>query len=265
MGGDERFFEDKVIQQEMLDLYHEKPGQFDDDQDDEVDLVSYAFQIWEDAIQKNPSLKEEIPALPPVIYSTKPFASDPNHPQGVLAFIRTPQGNETMAWGSEDKQIITQSPYAILQAAECQPETLPCARFPNHHDLVAKAVQYTLSTCNEPGIGQLGPQQGVRAKTYARLSLLAHNQQLEFFGLLPNEKQELEQAIDLIYQYPLCASATKILGNALHTKAPVQNFVDMVMALFQSHTLCQNKNSPEDEEPSPGPQIICSMGLRAKR
>ena len=58
----------------LLDLYHEKAGILDGDADTEVDLASYAYQIWKNAIDRSPALQKTIPALPPVVYSTRPHA-----------------------------------------------------------------------------------------------------------------------------------------------------------------------------------------------
>lgn len=70
VGTDEIFFEgadDNLI----LDLYHEKAGILDDESDSEVDLVSEALSIWENAKEKYPDIAQKIEQLPNVIYSTK--------------------------------------------------------------------------------------------------------------------------------------------------------------------------------------------------
>jgi len=52
LGSDEQFFEDELNNQVLRDLYTEKSGILDGDFDSEVDLASYAYQIWRNAIQK---------------------------------------------------------------------------------------------------------------------------------------------------------------------------------------------------------------------
>ena len=77
VGTDEHFFEDDHGEQTIRDLFTEKSGILDDDPDSEVDLSSYAYQIWKNAIDRDPSLEKAIPALPEVVYSTKrPHAPD---------------------------------------------------------------------------------------------------------------------------------------------------------------------------------------------
>ena len=49
VGTDEAFFEG-ASDDVMLDLYNEKSGILDEEEDSEVNLTSEAFQIWNDAI-----------------------------------------------------------------------------------------------------------------------------------------------------------------------------------------------------------------------
>ena len=72
VGTDEAFFEDEREKQSLLALYHEKSGILDGDADNEVDLASYAYQIWKNATDRDPELLRIIPELPPIVYSTKP-------------------------------------------------------------------------------------------------------------------------------------------------------------------------------------------------
>lgn len=68
LGTDEQFFEDDRDDQRVLDLYHEKAGILDEEDDTEVDLASYAYQIWKNATTQDPELQKIIPELPPVVY-----------------------------------------------------------------------------------------------------------------------------------------------------------------------------------------------------
>ncbi len=72
VGTDEQFFEDDRNEQIVRDLFTENSGILDDDPDTEVDLSSYAYQIWKNAIDRDPALEKAIPALPDVVYSTRP-------------------------------------------------------------------------------------------------------------------------------------------------------------------------------------------------
>src|SRR5208283_1582152 len=71
VGTDEAFFEDEHDRQRLIDLYHEKSGILDGEVDGEVDLASYAYQIWKNAIDRFPDLQKTVPSLPPVVFSTR--------------------------------------------------------------------------------------------------------------------------------------------------------------------------------------------------
>src|SRR4030095_4517845 len=91
-------FENDQNDQVIRDLFTEKAGILDGDADTEVDLGSYAYQIWKNAIDRDPALQKIIPDLPDVVYSTKPHAPTVGQPEGVLAYVRTTQGNDALAW-----------------------------------------------------------------------------------------------------------------------------------------------------------------------
>jgi superfamily II DNA/RNA helicase len=69
VGSDERFFDGDPIN--IHDLYSEKNGLLNEQEDNEIDLPSYALQIWNEATNANPILKTLIAKLPDVIYSSK--------------------------------------------------------------------------------------------------------------------------------------------------------------------------------------------------
>jgi Helicase conserved C-terminal domain/PLD-like domain/SNF2-related domain len=98
VGTDEAFFEDETDLQPIVDIYNEKAGVLDGDVDGEVDLSSYAYQIWKNAIDRDPSLKKTVEGLPNVVYSTKRHTALPDAPPGVLMYARTGEGNDALAW-----------------------------------------------------------------------------------------------------------------------------------------------------------------------
>jgi superfamily II DNA/RNA helicase len=71
VGSDETFFDDDKDDDLIRDLYTEKNGILDDDGDTEVDLASYAYQIWKNATDADPSLVAKIESMPNVVYATK--------------------------------------------------------------------------------------------------------------------------------------------------------------------------------------------------
>ncbi|MFM8332836.1 MAG: helicase-related protein, partial [Candidatus Methylumidiphilus sp.] len=71
VGSDEAFFDDDRDDNLIRDLYTERNGILDDDGDNEVDLASYAYQIWKNATDADPTLVGKVEALPNVVYATK--------------------------------------------------------------------------------------------------------------------------------------------------------------------------------------------------
>ncbi|GAG09972.1 unnamed protein product, partial [marine sediment metagenome] len=128
VGTDEEFFEDDAKDQPMLDLYNEKAGIMDGEADGDVDLASYAYQIWKNAVDTNPSLLKTISDLPDVIYSTRAHQGTVAQPQGVLVYVRTAEGNDSLAWVDKDGKSVSQSQLRILEVARCKPETPAVAR-----------------------------------------------------------------------------------------------------------------------------------------
>ena len=102
VGTDEAFFEDDRNDAAVMDLYHEKAGILDGDADTEVDLASYAYQIWKNAIDRDPALEKLISELPPVVFSTKAYKPTEARPGGVLAYVRTHEGNDALAWVNKE-------------------------------------------------------------------------------------------------------------------------------------------------------------------
>src|SRR5207302_6843785 len=97
VGTDEAFFDDDRNDQIILDLYNEKTGILDRDAETEVDLASYAYQIWRNAITADPSLQKTIPELPPVVFATRSYQPTDKEPAGVLVYMRTADDNDALA------------------------------------------------------------------------------------------------------------------------------------------------------------------------
>lgn len=251
VGTDEAFFEDERERQKLLDLYHENAGILDGDAETEVDLASYAYQIWKNAIDRFPELQKTIPELPPVVYSTRPHEATVGKPHGVLVYLRTTDGNDALAWVDKEGKNVTESQFEILKAAECSPITPALPRQENHHDLVRRGVEFVIAEEKSVG-GQLGRPSGARFRTYERLKRYAEQVKGTLFDL-----PQLSKAIEEIYRYPLRQSATDTLNRQLRTGISDDKLAELVMALRDDDRLC----IIHDEEQSDEPQIICSLGL----
>jgi superfamily II DNA or RNA helicase len=253
VGTDEAFFEDDRNNAAVVDLYHEKAGILDGDADTEVDLASYAYQIWKNAIDREPALEKRITDLPPVVFSTKSHNPTPTRPEGVLAYVRTHEGNDALAWVDGNGEAVTESQFDILRAAECAPDTPGLARQENHHRLVESAV--TLIVDEEKIIGgQLGRPSGARFRTYEHLKSYAEDVKGSLF-----DTPQLAKVIEEIYRNPLRQSATDVLNRQLRSGISNEKLAELAISLHDDDRLCQHTEEGETKEP----QLICSLGLAA--
>jgi len=252
VGTDEAFFEDDRNDQAVRDLFTEKAGILDGDADTEVDLASYAYQIWKNAIAADPKLEKVIADLPPVVYSTKAHQPAVGGPPGVIVYLRTAEDNDALIWMNRAGAVATESQKAILDAARCSPDTPALTRLENHHDLVREGVTQVLKEEKSVG-GQLGRPSGARFRTYERLKQYAEDVEGTIF-----EKQELHRAIEEIYRHPLRDAAKDALNRLLRAHASSEDIAAKVMALRDADVLTVKGGASESREP----HIICSMGLR---
>ena len=251
IGTDEAFFEDERNEQNMHDLFTEKADILDGESDTEVDLASYAYQIWKNAITENPELEKIIPALPNVSYSAQQYQSKTKLPEGVIVYMRTAEDNDALIYVDKTGKSITESQKAILDAAKCSPGTPLVQPFVNHHELVQRGVEQIINDEKNLG-GQLGRPSGARFRTYERLKQYAGEIKGTIF-----EKPELDHAIEEIFKYPLQDSAKDHLNRLLKAHASNQDLAQRIIALRDEGTFCINSEEAKPKEP----RIICSLGL----
>jgi superfamily II DNA or RNA helicase len=251
LGSDETFFEGDPVN--IADLYNEKAGILDQEDEGEVDLASYAYQIWKNATDADPELKRIVPDLPNVVYGTKAHGERQN--EGAIVYTRTADDNDILAWVNTKGDIITQSQLTILKAAECTPETRALHKIENHHKLVESAMEHIQQVESSIG-GQLGKKTGAKYRTYMRLvRYYEENKDTLFAG------EPLKRAIDDLYKYPLRESARDTLNRQLKAGIDDAGLADLVVALREEEKLCiVDETEVERREP----QIICSLGMKAE-
>ena len=190
VGSDEVFFEGN--EQNLLDMYNEKSGSLDGDDDDvDVDLGSFAYQIWKNATDANPKLKNIIPAIPNIAYSTK--AATNISENGVITYARTYNDFDVLTWYNSEGKIVSQSQNRILQAMACtiNEPCLPAQE--NHLALVEKAVKGIKNENTNVG-GILGSRFSTKRKIYELLNHY-YEQPLTLFNT-QEKKELLKFAID---------------------------------------------------------------------
>lgn len=251
VGSDEVFFEGN--EQNLRDMYNEKSGSLDDEDDNDVDLASQAYQIWKNATDANPKLKQIIPALSNIIYSTKKTGSPVE--DGVITYAKTHNDYDVLTWYNSKGEIISQSQKKILAAMACSADEPPQEPLGNHFDLVKKAIDgMKQETTSVSGI--LGNRFSTRFRI---IDLLEHYYQQPtslFFDA--DKKQQLKYAIDDIYNYQLLEGTKFILGRMLRTSNN-DDIVESILEMHKNGTLCRIE---EDRNQQKDPTIICSMGLK---
>ena len=251
VGADESFFEDDQNNQTIVNLYNEKAGILDGEEDNEVDLSSYAYQIWKNAITADPSLKKTIEEMPSLVYSCKAHEPTEGEPSGALVYARTGQGNDYLAWVNEQGESVSESQYEILKAAACLPETPALPKPENHHELVCNGLKAIQDVEKNFG-GNLGSRVGIRFRVYARLK--------DFIRINENTlfvTEEMKKALDDIYRFPLRDLAKDQLNRQIRAGIQDQQLAEVVVSLRQDGRLCIIEEDEEQKEPT----IICSLGL----
>ncbi len=250
VGSDEQFFDGDAVS--IHDLYCEKYGILDEQADEEIDLPSFAQQIWNEATNANPSLKTLIPNLPDVIYSSK--AAVKSQKTGVIVYAKTSNDNDVLTWLSDDGEIVTQSQFAILNAAACSISTPIKNRDNAHHDLILQSMD-TIHEMDLHVGGQLGRKTGARYQTYHRLKTYC-----EFYLEDIFLDVDLKKAIDEIYNHPLHEAAKESLSRQLKIGVNDVSLVDLVLHLRGEGKLSRIVQKNDDDEMIE-PSVICSLGI----
>jgi hypothetical protein len=254
LGSDEQFFEDDPKHSMLKNLYTEKAGILDGGVDNEVDLASYAWQIWHNATKANADLRRTVEKMPDVVYSTRAHTGTPEAPEGVLVYLKTADGNDALAWMDKDGNSFTQSQLKILDMAKCEPNTPAIPRHPQHHEFVEKGVEHMIDEERTVG-GQLGRPRGARFQAYDRLKKYQERLKGENSLFLTDE---LSKVVHAIYHYPLRATATDTLNRQLRSAISDESLAGLCISLYREDRLCVIS---EEEHHTHEPKIICSMGL----
>ena len=250
VGSDEVFFDGDPVN--IRDLYNEKAGLLDDDDADDVDLTSKAFEIWNQAIKANPGLKKTIMNMPNVVYSTK-SKPDSVVNNGVITYHKTASGTDVLTWLDQGGQVRSRSQNRILKVLECSLASPALERLDDHFVLVEKAVAISKQAQKSTG-GHLGKKSSVRYKTYMRLKRFFDENANTLF-----ENEDLKKAIDDIYKHPMKESAKTLLNRRLRLGLTDPELAEVVINLRAEGKLCI---IDEESTNFKAPQILCSMGLK---
>lgn len=258
VGTDEAFFEDDRNEQSVLDLYNERAGILDAEDDVDVDLSSYAYQIWQSAIERDNALENRIKSLPDVTHASKAHIPYLNGQAGVLVYLRASDGNDALAWMDEQGNSVSESQFTILNAAKCDPSEPALERAETHYELVAQGVEFLLQNEGQHIGGQLGKPTSPRYRLYNRLEAFAKKQRGTLWER-SYEERGLYRALETLYRYPLQESAVAAVARNLKARATDEQLAELVIHLHADQRLCHIEGETQDQDP----RIICSLGLRA--
>lgn len=253
VGTDETFFEGEMPPATLNDLYTEKAGALDeDDGAGEVDLASYCHQIW---VEADAADRAAVERLPDVAYSAKVATGDP----GALVFVRTADGSSALSRWNATGTVLTESPLAILKAAESTPAEPPQPRAANHYDLVRLAVE----AAEHDAItgGRLGGPRSIARRSYERLRRhldALRTQPDDLLAPSEGEIQAVQATMNDLFARTLRAAARSELGVALRERSDPE-FAALAVALRDEGRLCLDED--EAETGAIGPVILCSLSL----
>jgi hypothetical protein len=250
VGSDETFFDGDPVN--IHDLYNEKSGILEDAGDTEVDLASFAYQIWKNALDNDAALSKTIPDMPNVVYATKGNTLEKDK-EGVIVYTRTSDDNDVLAWLDAQGKMITQSQLTILKAAECGKDTKPLYKLPEHHQIVKTAVGI-ISKEEVTAGSSLGKKAGVKYRVYMRLDRYLKENEGTLFVT-----EEMKKAVDDIFKYPLKEFARDTLNRQLKAGIADDGLANLVVSLRDDDKLCITDN---EEQSNRLPQIICSLGIK---
>jgi superfamily II DNA or RNA helicase len=252
VGSDEVFFDGDPVN--IQDIYSEKSGILDEvDTELDVDLSSFAYQIWKNATDARPELKKIIPDLPNVSYSTKPANAD-EPARGVILYARTARDNDVLTWLAPDGAVVTQSQFRILRSAACNFETPAPARRADHHDLVRQGLEL-IHDDERNQSGTLGKRTSAKYKVFHRLTEFIKRREGELFA----PPEDLKRAVDVVWRYPLREYARETLNRELRAGIKDEQLAELVLSLWEQGKLVI-ENDDQDAHTAP-PQILCSLGI----
>ena len=231
----------KMKKQVFLDLYSEKSEVLERELMEDVDLPSYALEIWNRAIKDDPSLEDKIKNMPDSVHSSKKSGSGR---KGVLLFAKSQITNDLLELDAKGS-IVSENQKEILDKAKCGPEISSGKKMEEHYNIVKKGLEVIEESLHSMDMaGRLGASRSPRKKLYE---------------LLKNASgEENELVLDNIFEYPLLSDVEGVLSRMFRRKAMAKEILDYVGEKYRNGALVNKKEAQRINEK---PRIICSMGL----
>ena len=216
--------------------------------DDDIDLSSFALEVWNKGVKTDSALEEKVKNMPDVVHSSKDIEKK-DQPEGVLLFAKSHINNYLLYLNEEGKSI-KEDQMSILKLAECQPDTEPLKRTETHYEIVKLGLEDIRKNFSKFGLSnRLGTSRNPRRKLFEKLDNI------------PEKDEEEQQIMDDIHHYPLSNEAENTLKRMFRKKISDTEVVNLAREKHRNETLVNKKETKKMDEK---PRIICSMGLIKK-
>lgn len=255
IGSDELFFEGN--EQNLRDLFNEKSGILDDASDDDVDLGSMAYEIWKRGTSAHPELKQIIPNLSNVVFSTKKATA--GQPDSVITYARTYNDFDVLSWMDANGNVISNSQKRILLSMACEFGEEAQPKLENHHDLVRKSVE-DIHIDNTTSAGTLGTRFSTRYMVWSLLEDYYKNHPIDIF-FTQEMKNIVKLAANDIYQYPLLESTKFSLGRLFRARGRNDDeIIEYIIEVYKNNQFCRVEENVDANNKEA--QILCTLGIR---
>ncbi len=247
IGTDEKFFENE--KQILTDLYSEKSQVLEKEILEDIDLSSFALEIWNKGIKKDASLEEKIKNMPNMVHSSKSI-KESNQSESVLLFAKSHVNNFLLQLNDKGESL-AEDQMKILETAKCEPETESLKRTESHYEIVEKGLSIIQKSNEKTGMkGNFGTSRNPRAKLFKVLE-----------NLPEGTRDATEQLMDDVYNYPLTNDAENTLKRMFRQKISDNEILKVSLERNKNGILLNKKETMKMNEK---PRIVCSMGLIKK-
>lgn len=239
-GSDEQFFgtadEVKLINEAF------KGDELSDPEDEiGVDAASLAFEAWSEAIQADPTLEIRIPSLPDLVHSTKGGPAPEGFLPGISTFVRTERGFGAYGYASGADEVRLITAQEALKFFKCEKDEVALPDLSNFDFLMERLVKGSSAPLNAAGVTH-SALKGVRKRVWSLLTQTL------------NETKEVNEALELLNQYPLTFEAERVLRRAVRN-GNIDELSKVLVRLNQDNRLVVIS---EDKDSI---RIVCTMGI----
>jgi superfamily II DNA or RNA helicase len=246
LGADDRFFGSENEAQDVSDLLTGNNAALEKDDTNDVDPASYAYEIWREAIEADPTLHDRVIELPLASRSTisaNTFADSGK----VLALMTISNVQDSAVEVDPFGNFEIISPTALLGKSKCAPGTPALTALIGHLDFLQLAADGALGAFDTGTVALAG----TRRSLYERI----RNEQRLVDGHLYTDL-EAKQALQAVFDCPLTETAKSQFALSLKS-ANASMLIDQMVALYREGQLVVEAGVRE-----PGSiQIVASMGL----